>query len=55
MKDEMFNELVKSVKEAIAIDKGEAKPSRLFEYSDNKDHGIPNLKIYNGKQKKNHR
>lgn len=46
MDDEMFDELVKSVKEAIAIEKGKAKPSRVFDYSDNKD---------NGKQKKNHR
>ena len=33
MSDEMFNELVKSMKEAAAIIKGEMKPSRVFVYS----------------------
>lgn len=33
MSDETFNELVSSVKEAIAIEKGEKAPSRVFTYS----------------------
>lgn len=31
MKEELFNELLKSVKEAAAIERGRAKPSRVFE------------------------
>lgn len=33
MSDEMFGELVNSMKEAASISKGEAKPSRTFVYS----------------------
>lgn len=33
MNDDMFNELVTSMKEAVAITKGELKSSRTFEYS----------------------
>lgn len=33
MSDEMFNDLVTSVKEAIAIEKGRIAPSRVFDYS----------------------
>ena len=33
MKDSDFKELVNSAKEAVAISKGEEKPSRVFEYS----------------------
>ena len=33
MSDEMFNELVKSMKEASAIIHGDMKPSRVFVYS----------------------
>ena len=33
MSDEMFNELVESMKEAVAINKGEKEPSRVFSYS----------------------
>lgn len=33
MNDDMFNELVTSMKEAVAITKGELQPSRTFEYS----------------------
>jgi putative transcriptional regulator len=31
MKKELFNELLQSVKEAAAIERGKAKPSRTFE------------------------
>ena len=34
MKDDMFNELLESVKEADAIMRGKAKPGRVFEYPD---------------------
>lgn len=30
MKEETFNELLESVKEAVAISKGEAQPSRVW-------------------------
>jgi len=33
MSDETFNDLISSVKEAIAIEKGEKTPSRVFVYS----------------------
>ncbi len=33
MSDEMFDELVTSMKEAVAISKGEMSPSRTFTYS----------------------
>ena len=33
MNDEMFDELVESMKEAGSISKGEAEPSRVFSYS----------------------
>ena len=33
MSDEIFNELVNSMKEAVAISKGEAEPSRVFNFS----------------------
>ncbi|MDD6486680.1 MAG: NadS family protein [Spirochaetales bacterium] len=33
MNDDMFNELVTSMKEAVAITKDELQPSRTFEYS----------------------
>ena len=33
MNDEMFDELVESMKEALSISKGEAEPSRVFSYS----------------------
>ena len=33
MSDEMFEELVASMKEAVAISNGEATPSRVFSYS----------------------
>ncbi len=33
MSDEMFGELVKSMKEATAISKGVKKPSRTFDFS----------------------
>ena len=33
MSDFSFDELVQSVKEAVAIDKGEKSPSRSFSYS----------------------
>ncbi|MBO4728575.1 MAG: helix-turn-helix domain-containing protein [Spirochaetaceae bacterium] len=33
MSDDMFNELVTSMKEAVAISKGEMEPSRVFDYS----------------------
>jgi len=33
MSDEMFNELVSSVKEAVAIANGTTAPSRVFDYS----------------------
>lgn len=32
MKKELFNELLQSVKEAAAIERGELKPSRKFEF-----------------------
>jgi putative transcriptional regulator len=31
MKKELFNELLQSVKESVAIDRGRLKPSRVFE------------------------
>ncbi len=34
MKEDMFKELLESVKEADAIMRGKAKPSRTFEYPD---------------------
>lgn len=34
MKDDMFNELLESVKAADAIMRGKAKPGRVFEYPD---------------------
>lgn len=34
MKDEMFDELLESVKEAGAIRREKSKPSRIFEYPD---------------------
>ncbi|MBR4376612.1 MAG: helix-turn-helix domain-containing protein [Spirochaetia bacterium] len=33
MSDEMFNELMESMNQAVAIIKGEMKPSRVFVYS----------------------
>lgn len=33
MSDEMFGELVESMKQAVAISRKEMKPSRLFAYS----------------------
>ena len=33
MSDELFNELVESMKEAVAISKGEIEPSRRFVYT----------------------
>lgn len=33
MSDEIFNELVNSMKEAVAISKGDAEPSRVFKFS----------------------
>ena len=33
MSDEMFGELVESIKQAVAISRKEMKPSRLFAYS----------------------
>ena len=33
MNNEMFDELVESMKEAVSISKGEAEPSRVFSYS----------------------
>lgn len=33
MSDEMFNELVESMKQAVAIERGEMKPSRVFTYT----------------------
>lgn len=31
MKKELFNELLESVNQAVAIERGHAKPSRIFE------------------------
>ena len=33
MSDEMFNELIESLEQGIAISKGEMKPARVFVYS----------------------
>ena len=33
MNNEMFDELVESMKEAVSISKGETEPSRVFSYS----------------------
>jgi putative transcriptional regulator len=40
MKDEMFDELLESVKEASAIRRGGARPARVFEYPDPKVRSI---------------
>jgi hypothetical protein len=41
MKDDVFNELLESVKEAGAIMRGMAKPGRTFEYPDPEVRGGP--------------
>ena len=37
MRKELFNELLQSVKEAAAIERGDAKPSRIFEIKSGDD------------------
>ena len=39
MKDELFQELLESVKQGAAIMKGEAQPSRTLEFPETEVHG----------------
>ncbi|MBS0850147.1 NadS family protein [Citrobacter sp. JGM124] len=39
MKDEMFDELIESMKQAVAISRGEMEPARVTSYS------IPDVKV----------
>ena len=52
MKKELFNELLQSVKEAAAIERGDAKPSRTFQVKNANDVvrvrnklGLPQIKF----------
>ena len=40
MKDELFQELLESVKQGAAIMKGEAQPSRTFEFPETEVHAL---------------
>ena len=40
MKDELFQELLESVKQGAAIMKGESQPSRTFEFSETEVHAL---------------